>query len=102
MSDRCTWVTDGGSSFSLSDESLLSEVSSGFAATGTVTEPCLVWFSVTALFFTVLFLVDTEVAGALFTGVELTCTALTAGFAWEQEEEQENLTHLGEKKLAPS
>lgn len=78
-------------------------MSSGFAATGAVSEPCSVWFGVTAFCFTVLlFLVDTEVAGALFTGVELTCTALTAGCAWEQEEEKENLTHLGEKKLALS
>lgn len=88
VSDRRTWVTDGGSSSSLSDESLLSDVSSGFAAPGTVVDVGLAWFGTTAVCLTAFFLTDTGAAGALFTGAALTCTVFTGGFAWEQEEQK--------------
>ena len=88
LSDRRTWVTDGGSSSSLSDESLLSDVSSGFTAPGTVVDAGLAWFGVSAVCFTAFFLRDTGAAGALFTGAALTCTVFTAGFACEQGEQK--------------
>lgn len=78
VSDRHTWVTDGGSSSSLSDDSLLSDVSLGF---GTVVGEGLAWLGVSVVCFTVFFLRDTGAAGALFTGVALTCAVFTAGFA---------------------
>ena len=81
--NRRTWVTGAGSS-SLSDESLLSDVSSGFAAPGTVVDAGLVWFGAGAVCLTAFFLRDTGAAGALFTGAALTCAVFTAGFAWEQ------------------
>lgn len=88
ISDRRTWVTDGGSSSSLSDESLLSDVSSGFAAPGTVVDVGLAWFGASAVCLTAFFLRDTGAAGALFTGAALTCAVFTAGFAWKQGEQK--------------
>lgn len=75
-------------------------MSSGFAAPGTVADPGLARFGGTAAGLAALFLAGTAVAGALFTGValtlftgvELTCAALTAGFAWEREEQENQVT----------
>lgn len=58
-------------------------MSSGFAAPGTVVDVGLAWFGATAVCLTAFFLKDTGAAGALFTGVALTGTVFTAGFAWE-------------------
>lgn len=88
VSDRRTWVTDGGSSSSLSDESLVSDVSSGFAAPGTVVDVGLAWFGAGATCLTAFFLRDTGAAGAVFTGAALTCTVFAAGFAWEHGEQK--------------
>lgn len=76
------WVTDGSSSSSLSDESLLSDVSLGFVAPGTVVAAGLAWVGVTAVCLTAFLLRGTGVTGALFTGAALTGTVFTAAFAW--------------------
>lgn len=88
ISETRTWVTDGRSSSSESDELLLSDVSLGWAAPGTAVDAGLAWLAATAGCFTALFLRDrvTGAAGALFTGVVLDCTVFTAGLAWEQRE----------------
>lgn len=88
ISETRTWVTNGCSSSSLSDEPLLSEVSSGCAAPGTAVDAGLAWFAATAVCFTAFFLRDTEAAGALFTGAALDCTVFTAGLAWEEREQK--------------
>lgn len=59
-------------------------MSSGFAVPGTVAGAGLAWFGVSAICLTVFFLRDAGAAGALFTGVALTCAVFTAGFAWGQ------------------
>lgn len=82
--DRRTWGKDEGASSSLSDESLLSEVSSGFAGPGTVVGVGLAWFGASAVCLTAFFLRGPAAAGSLFTGDALTCAVFTAGFAWGQ------------------
>lgn len=87
ISETRTWVTDGRSSSSLSDELLLSDVSSGCAAPGTVVDAGLAWLAASAVCFTAFFLRDTGAGGALFTGAALDCTVFTAGLAWEWGEQ---------------
>lgn len=87
MSETRTWVTNGCSSSSLSDELLLSDVSSGCAAPGTVVDAGLAWLAASAVCFTA-FLRDTGAAGALFTGAALDCTVFTAGLACKQGEQK--------------
>lgn len=87
ISETRTWVTDGRSSSSLSDELLLSDVSSGWAVPGTVVDAGLAWLAASAVCFTAFFLRDTGAGGALFTGAALDCTVFTAGLAWEWGEQ---------------
>lgn len=88
ISETRTWVTNGCSSSSLSDELLLSDVSSGCAAPGAAVDAGLAWLAASAVCFTAFFLRDTGVAGALFTGAALDCTVFTAGLAWEEREQK--------------
>lgn len=91
-SERRTWGPAGGFSSSLSEESLLSELSSGFTAPGSVVGVGLAWLGGTAVGLAALFLAGAAAAGGLFTGVALTCAAFTAGFAWEREEQEKQVT----------
>lgn len=88
ISKTHTWVTNGRSSSSLSEELLLSDVSLGCAAPGTVVDAGLAWLVASAVCFPAFFFRDTEVTGALFTGAALDCTFFTAGLAWEQGEQK--------------